>query len=520
MTAVEIFVQELQRRGVEWMATLCGHGLDPLFHAARRAGTRLVDTRNEQTAGYIAECFGRLTRKPGVCAVSSGVAQVNALTGVANAYFDGAPMLLISGAAAHRTAGMGSFQDLDQAALAAPVTRYSRAIDHAERVLQILDEALHAAGGPAPGPVHLTFPLDVQTAEVDPSRVLRPTPAPPATRPKEDDPARVAMALAKAQSPLLVAGSGVYYAGASEAMLRFAERFAIPVVAPIWDRGAIDRSSGVFQGVIGAATGGPRLLADSDCILMAGAAADYRTGFLQPGAVREDAAVFRVTSAWSELWDACERFGGAAHSLWLAEARRRREEFRRSVEETAARQAQQGTHAIHILSALRGVVREDTALLIDGGSIGQWTHQLFCDRYPGHWLTCGRSGVVGWGIGGAMAARLAFPNRPVILLSGDGAFTFNVAELECAARQKLHFVAIVADDQGWGITRTGHMQHFGEAIASSLGPIAIDRLAESLGARGVRVNRPDELPPALEQALGEPAVTVIHVPIVGGNPSG
>jgi acetolactate synthase-1/2/3 large subunit len=119
-----------------------------------------------------------------------------------------------------------------------------------------------------------------------------------------------------------------------------------------------------------------------------------------------------------------------------------------------------------------------------------------------------------------MAARLAFPGRPVILLSGDGAFTFNVAELECAARQKLHFVAIVADDQGWGITRTGHMQHFGEAIASSLGPIAIDRLAESLGARGVRVNRPDELPPALEQALGEPAVTVIHVPIVGGNPSG
>src|SRR5579872_4607708 len=100
MTAAEVLIRELQERGVQWMATLCGHGLDPLFQAARSAGMRLVDTRNEQTASYIAESAGRLTRQPGVCAVSSGIAHVNALTGVANAWFDRAPMLLISGAAA------------------------------------------------------------------------------------------------------------------------------------------------------------------------------------------------------------------------------------------------------------------------------------------------------------------------------------------------------------------------------------------------------------------------------------
>ena len=290
------------------------------------------------------------------------------------------------------------------------------------------------------------------------------------------------------------------------------------MVVPIWDRGCVDRPSSVFLGVIGAATGGPRLLADADCVLIAGATADYRVGFLQSGAIPEGAVVLRNTAGWVELQAACERLGGTAHTHWLGEARRRREEFRRSAEENAARQSQQGTHAIHILSALRGVVSEETVLLIDGGSIGQWAHQLFCDRYPGHWLTCGRSAVVGWGIAGAMAARLAFPTRPVILLSGDGAFTFNVAELECAARQKLHFVAIVADDQGWGITRIGHMEQFGEVIASSLGPIPFDKLAESLGARGVRVNRPEEIQPALEDALMAQAVTVIHVPIVGGNP--
>src|SRR5215472_5896264 len=112
MTAAELLVSGLRLRAVEWIGTLCGHGLDPLLNAARNAGLRLVDVRNEQTCAYMADAFGRLTRRPGVCAVSSGVAYVNALTGMTNAWFDRAPMLLISGAGATVTAGKGHFQDL------------------------------------------------------------------------------------------------------------------------------------------------------------------------------------------------------------------------------------------------------------------------------------------------------------------------------------------------------------------------------------------------------------------------
>jgi acetolactate synthase-1/2/3 large subunit len=519
MKAVEWFVQELRQRGVDWMATLCGHGLDPLFQAAKQAGMRLVDTRNEQTAGYIADYCGRLTRKPGVCAVSSGVAHVNAMTGVVNAFFDGSPMLLISGAGALRTAGMGHFQDMDQVALATSVTRYARVIDCADRAVQILDEALRAAVSWPPGPVHLTYPMDIQTTEVEQSGLLAPTPRGDGTSSMFEDPDEVGRALAQAGQPLIIAGSGMHYSCRGEQLLQFSERYSIPVVVPIWDRGCVGRPAGTFLGVIGAASGGPRLLPDADCIVMAGAEPDYRVGFLQPGAVRRDATVLYLQRSWEELERAYARHGGTNHAAWLGEARRRQEEFRQSVMQAGLRQAAQGTHAIHILSALQEVITERTLLLIDGGSIGQWAHQLLCDRYPGHWLTCGRSGVVGWGIGGAMAARLAHPDRPIILLSGDGAFTFNVAELECAVRQSLPFVAIVADDQGWGITRTGHIRQFGEPISSSLGPIAIDRLAESLGARGIRVERGDDIPAALRRALAEPAVTVLHVPVVGGNPS-
>jgi acetolactate synthase-1/2/3 large subunit len=516
MTAVEWFVTRLCERGVQWVATLCGFGLDPLYQAARRAGLRLVDTRNEQTAGYIADYSGRLTRRPGVCAVSSGVAHVNALTGVVNAHFDGSPMLLITGAGPLGTAGMGHFQDFAQAGMAAPVTRYCRTIDSPARAVQILDEALDAAMGPPPGPVHLSFPMDMQTAEVPEAELVRSViRRQPVLDPNPHD---VAAAMAASRRPLIVAGSGLYYASEAQAMLHFSERFAVPVVVPIWDRGVIDHPAGVFMGVIGAATGGPRLLADADCIVMAGAAADYRVGYLQPGAIAAGARVVFQDRGWSALGSAYEQAGGPAHTGWLAEAQRRDAEFRQAVDRTAGRQAEQGMHAAHIIAALRQALSEETLLLIDGGSIGQWAHQSLCDRYPGHWLTCGRSGVVGWGIGGAMAARLAYPDRPVILLAGDGAFTFNVADLESAARQSLPFVAVVADDQGWGITRIGHIEKYGEPIASSLGPIAIDQLAESLGARGIRVARPEEIAPAIHHGLADGRVTVIQVPIVGGNP--
>jgi acetolactate synthase I/II/III large subunit len=518
MTAAELLIADLLERGVTWMATLCGHGLDPLFQAARNAGMRLVDTRNEQTASYIAESAGRLTGLPGVCAVSSGVAQVNALTGVTNAWFDRSPMLLISGAAATTTAGMGHFQDLDQVTLARPITKFSRSIDCAPRVREILAEALRIATADPPGPVHLMFPMDVQNTEID-ETVLVPSLKFEVPRAAADVD-EAAQALSGSERPLVVAGSGIFYDGSGLEMLRFCEDCRIPLVTPIWDRGSVDKPSPVFCGVIGAATGGPPFLSEADCIVMAGAEVDYRLGYLRPPALRSDARILSFRGAWDGLAASCRRQAITGPEAWLPSCVGRRDEFRRNVEQRLRDPIGDTMHPVHVIRAIQDVLAEDPVLLIDGGNIGQWAHQLLCaDRYPGYWLTCGRSGVVGWGMGGAIAARLAYPQRPVILLSGDGAFTFNIADLESAARQKLPFVAIVADDQGWGITRSGHERQFGVPIASSLGPIAFDRLADSLGCRGVRAETPPELTRAIRQAMSLPEVTVIHAPISAGGPT-
>jgi acetolactate synthase-1/2/3 large subunit len=429
-------------------------------------------------------------------------------------------MLLITGAASTETAGKGHFQEMDQPALGEPLCKLSRSVSRVEDVIASLEEALQTATTWPCGPVHLTFPMDVQNRAITGTPAASSGASEPAAIPAADDLDAVAAALAGARTPVLIGGSRVFYSGTGPQTIAFCERYRIPMMTPIWDRGFVGQPSDLFMGVVGAASGGPGILAEADCILMTGADTDYRVGYLEPPAIRADARIFSLGNNWRGLEAACERRNVRAADEWLSHCVDRRNRFRAEIVKTAEEQAREGLHAVHVIQAIESVLDADPVLLIDGGSIGQWAHQLLCsDRYPEDWLTCGRSGVVGWGIGGAMAARLDFPHRPVILLSGDGAFTFNVADIESAARQHLPFVAIVADDQGWGITRTGHVRQFGAAIASSLGSIAFDGLAVALGACGVRASTPEAIQSELRAALDRPEVTVIHVPIVGGNPA-
>jgi acetolactate synthase-1/2/3 large subunit len=177
-----------------------------------------------------------------------------------------------------------------------------------------------------------------------------------------------------------------------------------------------------------------------------------------------------------------------------------------------------------VVEALRPIVADSPdapIFLVDGGNIGQWVHQALADRYPGSWLTCGASGVVGWGLGGAIGARLARPDRPVLLVIGDGAIGFNIAELETAVRLGTPFVAVLADDRAWGIVLTGQLERFGRegVIASELAPVAYDKVAEGFGAVGVRVESRDALAAAVKEALASGKTTLIHVPIAPGGPT-
>ncbi len=540
MNGADALAGALVRQGVEWISTLCGHGLNEVYAACGRAGIRLIDTRNEQTAAYMAECWGRLSRQVGVCAASSGVAHVNALTGVTNAHFDGAPMLLITGCGPTSSAGRGHFQDFDQVAAADSLCKYARVLDVPERIPEIVHEAFRAARSGRPGPVHLTFPMDVQDAPVEVAASVGPDEISGHSLLADAESIRKAVDLfAAAERPLLIAGSGAYYAGAGEALTQFTAAYAVPFVVPIWDRGAVQGRHSEYIGVIGSASGGPRLLEDADLVVLLGAAADYRVGHLLPPAVAVGARVLRVdvdptrlhgvgpaeltiqadpASVLTQLLEAGLERKMKGFEAWLSELQSRRDAFRSEVTAPPL-DREEGLHALDIVEAMAEIVDDEAVVVVDGGNIGQWFHQTMArDRYPDTFLTCGASGVVGYGIGGAMAARAGYPDRQVVLLSGDGAATFNIADLECAARQSLPFVMIVADDESWGITVTGHLKSYGEAMSCRLGPVDFAGLANSLGALGTRVSSKEEMVAALRRGLSERLPVLIHALISGGLP--
>ena len=543
MTAADILVEELQARGVPYIATLNGHGLDPFYVACERAGMHMIDVRNEQAASYIAEVTGRLSRTVGVCAVSGAIAHANALAGVVNAWFDGAPMLLITGITPLAALGQAQFQDMNPVPMATPVCKYARLLDSPEDLAQHVHEAFEMATSGRPGPVHLALPMDIAETEVDMQAERRSADRQGDVRIEGDAPAELIEEicgwLAMAERPFLVAGSGVYYARGETELAAFVQQQKIPFATPIWDRGSVPDALEEYMGVIGAASGGASLLADTDLLILAGAELDYRIGHAAPPAIPPNARVVRIhadptrlqngqdahlnvqaspAAVLRQLREKCADSACPTFEDWLRDTQQRKAAHYQLCLERAG--ALPGLNGADVVLAVNEVLSDDALLMVDGGNIGQWFHQLMNDRYPGHWVGCGASGVVGWGIPGAMAARAQEPDRPILLLSGDGAFTFTLAELECAARQGLHFVVVVADDEEWGITITGQLAKYGHPLYSKLGPIQFDKVAEGLGCRGVRVETKEALIPALREGLETKAVTVIHVPIVPGSPSG
>lgn len=540
MTAADLLIKELKARDIHNIYALCGNGLDPILDASHREQMRIIDTRNEQAAAYMADTVGKLTKRVGVAAVSSGVAHLNGLTGVCNAWFDGSPMLLITGASESAYRRRGNFQDMETAAIAAPLCKYSAWVDRADQLSWILEEAMAAAVSGRPGPVHLTIPADVLSSEVPDAaytpRVPKSSLVSPGGGPDADHLSKAIELIHASRKPIIIAGSGVFYADGGEELVALTGKMKSPVVVPIWDRGTIEKPIPEFCGVIGAASGQPDMLAEADLILLIGTEVDYRVGYLEPPAISPDAKVIRIDVDAGRIAQgmcphvalpgnpqeiiklidtALDNSDFAPDGAWLAEVKRRDADFRKNW----LGEVGQGNTGLEVVKGIRKAVDTDTYLLVDGGNIGQWFHMTMCDRYPDRWLTCGRSGVVGWGFPAAAAVKSAHPDNNVLLLSGDGASTFTIAEIETAVRQKLPYVAVIADDQAWGIVISGSDRRNQPAVASKLGPIRFDEVARGFGARGVRLEDLSRLPEVIHEGFDSEQVTVIHTPMEGGGPA-
>ena len=541
MTGAQALVRQLKDRGVPFMSMLCGNGTEPIIEAAADADLPLIDTRNEQAASYMADTYARLTGRVGVCLVSSGIAHINAMAGLLNAHYDGAPMLLITGANESNTLGRGGFQDINHVAMCESFCKHAEQVERTERIPQAVAECFNSATTGRPGPTHLTIPRDILLGELSDDLALPPLgdrgKVRHSARPPQRDLVQAARMIAEASNPLIVAGGGCFYADAGPELLDIAESAGIPVVTPIWDRGVVNEPSRHFMGVIGAASGEPPLLQEADLLIIAGADVDYRLKYMDRPPLREDLKVIRIDVEPGQLYQAiapdlallsdpksafagiAEAYGGGAHNDWMAEARDMHAQFYATWDERP--DAPEGAMVGWDIARTVGeVVDGDTMLGVDGGNIGQWLHMTLCrNSYPEAFFTCGASGVIGYGIPGAMAAKKAFPDRNVLMVIGDGSLGFCIPEFQTAVRHEIPFVAVVADDEAWGIVVSGQKKRGAACVASELGECGWAEAAMGFGARGMRVDEPDAIGPAIEEGFESGQPTLVEVPLAVMGPS-
>jgi acetolactate synthase-1/2/3 large subunit len=531
--------EALIERGVEYVFTLSGGHITPIYQFLEGSPVAIFDTRHEQAAVFMAEAWARMTRKPAVAMVDAGPGFTNALSGIANARLSNAPVILIAGCVGLENAEKLDLNDLRQLPVIAPMVKKAWVCPVAEQIPEFVDLAFRTAAAGRPGPVYLELPCNVLNAVVDPARVKRPR-SRVESRPLDPEGAReILVMLQAAQSPVVVAGSGVWYADAGEALRGFVERAGIPIFTGNSGRGSIsDTHPLCFQSSLVIRPGAAFFtLASADLILFLGSRLSlfYVFGdifrkdakFIQADIEAEEIGRNRsvdlgVVGDVGALLDEMNRgidaqgIGGTLRGRfqgWVETVRKA------DVDGKAPTQPlwESGAVPIHPLRLAREVDafmdREEDIVVADGGDTQVWMGMTRTVRRGGRYFDSGLYGCLAVGLPFANAAKLRHPESRVLLITGDGSIGFNFMEFHTAIRKGLPIVAVIANDQSWGMIAHSQTLRLGHCIPDGtwLGHVDYHRLVEVLGGFGALVERPEEIRPALEAAFASGRTACINV---------
>jgi acetolactate synthase-1/2/3 large subunit len=514
-----LIARSLGTLGVSHLFTLTGGHIFPILDGCRRACIGIIDVRHEQTAGYAAEGWARLTRSLGVAAVTAGPGVTNVLSAMAQARFNNAPILVLAGRAPAFRWGQGSLQEIDHIPFVDPVAPAETVYATSRLPEAVIDAAVSALSAPR-GPRFVDVPLDTLF-----NRAHEALPTPPEPRMASPDPSEVekaAAALSSAERPVIVAGSNVWLDGAEEALRRLAEDHRIPVFMNGQGRGCLSSDH-----ALAFARARSRALREADTVIVAGTPLDFRLGFGQGFA--SGCRVVHIDSggaaspvelhagmacstrpALEAIHDALER--SPATTAWLA-ALRSEEDRRREEEAADLTSSQKPIHPLRIYGELIPLLERDAVVIGDGGDFVSFAGRVMPSYTAGSWLDPGPFGCLGAGPGYAIAARLVHPERQVLLLCGDGALGFSMGDLETLVRLGLPVVVVVGNNGIWALEKHPMRALYGCDVAADLLPgTRYDLVMQGLGGRGEHVTDPDEIAPALKRALAsrEPALVNIE----------
>ncbi len=533
MNGGDLVVRTLMAAGVDKLFGLHGAHIDTVFQAALDHRLQIVDTRHEAAAGHAAEGYARAGRRLGVALVTAGGGFTNVLTSIANASFDRTPVLYIAGSGALTDDETNTLQaGFDQVAMARPVAKWAHRMTVTKNIPRLLQQAIRIALAAPRGPVLIDIPWDVLRAEVPEEEVEIAAPAPIAA---DAAPARLAIAqaldiLAAANRPIIVAGSEVVRADASAALQEFAACAGIPVFSDYEGLAALGHSNlsaGLLQGLY-------TLEARPDAVLMLGLRwglmtvhgsglliprtaqvaqvdADAREiGRLQPVAL---GIVADPGEAARSLAEAAQRRAWPDWTHWRGLVRQTIEERLRTVSAAAA--DAMPMHPFRATLEVAAAVTPQTIVCADGALTYLWLSEAISAARPAAFLCHGTFGSMGIGMGIAVGAQAACPDKRVILITGDGSVGYALGEFDTMVRHRLPVVVVVMNNRSWGATL-----HFQQMVAGAdrvtktrLENGAYHEVAMALGGRGVCISWPEEIGPAIEAAFASGIATCIDISI-------
>ncbi|ODR95359.1 acetolactate synthase [Methyloceanibacter stevinii] len=529
-SSAAIIARFLRRRGVDRVFALCGGHIMPIWMSIDAEGIRIIDVRDERAAVHMAHAHAELTGSLGVALVTAGPGLTNAITGIANAHVARAPVLVLSGVPPRAQENRGSLQDLDGALLVRSITRYARTVREPSLVLQELDAAVERAVGRGgdPGPVYLDFPTDTLRAKVVPALQMdehfrqKPTPALVPPRDSLEDAAEI---LWSARRPLVISGRGARTAG--PALTRFLDQLGALYLDTGESRGVVsDGHPSVVNGVRG------KVMTEADVVVTLGRRLDFQLGFGSP-AIFGDAKFVRISDAPSELSDnrrgeveihadgaltlngLLEAAGNREPAIdheWAARLRAEHERKTESLRLAMASAPDDENGRIHphkLIAALQNHIGDDDIVVTDGGDFLSFCRVGLSAK---RMLDPGSLGCIGIGLPFGIAAGLAFPERPVIVATGDGSFGFNAIEIDTAVRHNVPLVVVVANNGAWQIEVHDQRITYGKVVGTELQYADHAALARALGMKAERIESAEELPAAIEWAIAnKPALLDVVV---------
>jgi acetolactate synthase-1/2/3 large subunit len=516
-----LVAKRLKAHGISKLFTLSGGHLFSIYDGCRAEGIDLVDTRHEQAAAFAAEGWAKVTRQPGVAALTAGPGVTNGMSALGSAQQNGSPLVVLGGRAPAMRWGQGSLQEIDHVPFVRPLTKLATTAGATAEIPELVDDALRVALEPHPGPAFVDFPLDVVFMEAeDPDAQAR-------LHDPADEPAAEGMALDRAiallrdaERPVIMAGTGLWWGHGEHALLRLAEELRIPVFLNGLARGVVPADHELF---FSRARG--HGLKGADVALVAGVPMDFRLGFGQsfgeetqlivldraePMRAHPRAVAAELLGGIPATLEALRSGVGTAlgTARWIADLRSTEEE-KRAGEREELSDGRSPLHPVRLYKELGEVLDRDAVVVGDGGDFVSYAGRFIDSYQPGCWLDPGPFGCLGAGPGYALAAKLAHPGRQVVLLLGDGAFGFSGMEYDTLARHGVDVVGVMGNNGIWALEKHPMEFLYGYSVAAELRPATrYDRMVEALGGHGELVERPEDVKPALERAFssGRPAL--------------